>query len=275
MNKRGSKQGSKPPPGRVIAWWPALLFLAIISVAGFGSPRAVGAQGTPTPNVNTVPRLQSTLTPTPAPPPVVVPIVTSTPSERGQDGPNATDGGGADNGDQSTGGGPTNTGAPGAAVTGDSGLPPVLAPTTTTDTVGPALVLSLVPHRGFVWQGQSLQVDWILRNRGDQPATNVRLWGLLPTALQFAALTLDGGAASPPGLVEAQPERAKAGSVALFWPAIAPGAQVTATVTVTIAPDTANGVFIDLVALAEAAESGRTVGGISIAMPPTRLPIFR
>ena len=155
------------------------------------------------------------------------------------------------------------------------GLPPVLAPTTTTDTVGPALVLSLVPHRGFVWQGQSLQVDWILRNRGDQPATNVRLWGLLPTALQFAALTLDGGAASPPGLVEAQPERAKAGSVALFWPAIAPGAQVTATVTVTIAPDTANGVFIDLVALAEAAESGRTVGGISIAMPPTRLPIFR
>ncbi|MEZ4681906.1 MAG: hypothetical protein R2932_47625 [Caldilineaceae bacterium] len=259
----------------MIAWWPALLFLAIISVAGFGSPRASRRPGHT--NAQRQHRALAAKHPDAHTGAATGGCAdwTLTPSERGQDGPNATDGGGADNGDQSTGGGPTNTGAPGAAVTGDSGLPPVLAPTTTTDTVGPALVLSLVPHRGFVWQGQSLQVDWILRNRGDQPATNVRLWGLLPTALQFAALTLDGGAASPPGLVEAQPERAKAGSVALFWPAIAPGAQVTATVTVTIAPDTANGVFIDLVALAEAAESGRTVGGISIAMPPTRLPIFR
>ncbi|MEZ4866300.1 MAG: SH3 domain-containing protein [Caldilineaceae bacterium] len=154
-----------------------------------------------------------------------------------------------------------------ANLAGTSALTPttsILAPVTSP------LQLTLTPSRSLIWQGQRLVIAVVVTNPGDQPAVNVQLRDDLPAGLMLQSITVtDYGQWRQAGEARTGP------TFWLSWPQIAAGAQVHATVTLTVAPDAANGLLLDNIAILTAQDHADILAGFTLVMPPRTLPHFR
>ncbi len=133
-----------------------------------------------------------------------------------------------------------------------------------------ALLLEMRPSPAFVWQGQTVQLQFVVRNTSDQPLTNIRLRNDLPPTLTYLSTST-----GQQGTVQAAGE-AKDGLIyTINWPAVAAGESLTATVTLQLAGTIPNGALVDNLAVVDTAEGANALAGITFAMPPLRLPRFR
>lgn len=141
---------------------------------------------------------------------------------------------------------------------------------TSTTTITVPLVLEMRPNPAFVWQGRTVQLQFVVHNRSDQALTNVQLRNDLPSTLRYMATSVNGQAE-----VVTSGTAADGVIFAISWPEIAAGDQLTATVTVQIASDVDNGALIDNLAVVDVDEGAEALAGITFAMPPGRPPRFR
>lgn len=133
-----------------------------------------------------------------------------------------------------------------------------------------AVVLEMRPSPAFVWQGQTVQLQFVVRNTSDQPLTNVRLRNDLPPTLAY--LNAEVG---QQGTIQ-ESGQAKDGLIyTILWPALAANESLTATVTLQLEDDIPNGALVDNLAAVDTAEGVNALAGITLAMPPLRLPQFR
>ncbi len=139
-----------------------------------------------------------------------------------------------------------------------------------SDATAAAVVLEMRPSPAFAWQGQTVQLQFVVSNTSDQPLTNIRLRNDLPPTLAY--LTADIG---QQGTVQESGE-AKDGLIyTILWPALAARESLTATVTLQLEDDIPNGALVDNLAVVDTAEGTNALAGITFAMPPLRLPQFR
>ncbi|MFN8488763.1 MAG: SH3 domain-containing protein [Caldilineaceae bacterium] len=132
------------------------------------------------------------------------------------------------------------------------------------------LLLQMRPSPAFVWQGQLVNLQFVITNRSQSPAVNVRLRDDLPTALQYTAAAI-----SHNGQFQQQAKAAGSSIISLAWPQLAAGSEVTATVTLRVAANLPNGSLIDNLAVVAADNAGDVPAGVTLAMPPTVLPVFK
>jgi uncharacterized repeat protein (TIGR01451 family) len=133
-----------------------------------------------------------------------------------------------------------------------------------------ALLLEMRPSPAFVWQGQTVQLQFVVRNTSDQPLTNIRLRNDLPPTLTYLSTST-----GQQGIVQATGQ-AKDGLIyTINWPEVAAGESLTATVTLQLAGTIPNGALVDNLAVVDTAEGANALAGITFAMPPLRLPRFR
>ena len=148
--------------------------------------------------------------------------------------------------------------------------PAVAQPVATVRIGQPPLQVQLLPLQPFVWQGQRLTLQFTITNPKTESVRQVSARTDLPAAFRFldATTTLSGEYT-----IEGQ---AEAGPVfSLAWPSIPPSGQATANVELQIAADVADGALLDLIAAVEAEGESMIVTGITVIMPPDRLPAFR
>jgi uncharacterized repeat protein (TIGR01451 family) len=139
-----------------------------------------------------------------------------------------------------------------------------------TASKGVTLSFQMRPSPAFVWQGQLVNLQFVIANRSQTPASNVRLRDDLPAALQYTAAVI-----SHNGQFQQQAKAAGNSIISLAWPQLAAGSEVTATVTLRVASDLPNGSLIDNLAVVAADNAGDVPAGITLAMPPTVLPLFK
>lgn len=135
---------------------------------------------------------------------------------------------------------------------------------------GTRLQLEMRPSPAFVWQGQQFDLQLVVTNLGSTPATNVSLRDDLPTTLRYikAAVRNQGRLQTT--------RNAQGGAVfQIEWAQLAPGAKVTAVVTLQVAPNAVAGSLIDNLAVVKAEQATDVAAGITLAMPPTLAPQFR
>ncbi len=132
-----------------------------------------------------------------------------------------------------------------------------------------ALQIQLLPKQRFVWQGQPLTVQVVLANPKPIPIRQVTIRADLPPEIHFVDATT-----SLAGSQQVDNQSTEHTVVVLSWPEIAAKTQVVATLNLQIATTVANGSFIDLIAAVDATGEATTVTGISVIMPPNRLPTF-
>lgn len=140
--------------------------------------------------------------------------------------------------------------------------------TAMTSTV--ALDLTITQEPPYAWQGQSMDLLYVVANAGDEDAINVVLRNELPPMLAYKELAVDG---------EGEPMHATldngADVVEVRWPVLTAGEQVTATLTVRISPDAPNGEVIPNTAAVDADNADSVSAGINIGLPPATLPDFK
>jgi len=121
---------------------------------------------------------------------------------------------------------------------------------------------------GLAMQGDEAEIRLLILNPGSISVQNVMVRDELPDGLQAVAVDAAGGTA-------ATEVGSNGRTVALFtWPALEPGLEAQATLTVRIDPNLADGVVIDNLAVAYADNAGPATVGVSIGMPPVLLPTF-
>ncbi len=154
-------------------------------------------------------------------------------------------------------------------ISNTANLPATAAQTSLTATTASALVVEMRPLPAFAWQGQTMDLHFVVHNKSASALTNVQLRDDLGAELAFvqASVGSQGTVAQP---------NTQAGSIfTIEWPEIAANERVTATVTIKIQPETQSGTLIDNLALVSTAEGDEALAGITIAMPPVALPRFR
>lgn len=157
-----------------------------------------------------------------------------------------------------------------------SAAPAVTGATSLTNTVpltasqGITLQLQMRPSPAFAWQGQQVNVQFVVTNRGTTPALNVRLRDDLTTTLQYGKAVVTNN-----GRLQQQSKTAGGSIFSVTWPQLAAGESVTATVTLRIATDVPNGSLIDNLAVVAADNVADVPAGITLAMPPTMMPQFK
>ena len=132
------------------------------------------------------------------------------------------------------------------------------------------LAFQMRPSPAFVWQGQLVNLQFVIANRSQTPAVNVRLRDDLPASLQYSAAVI-----SHNGQFQQQAKAAGSSIISLAWPQVAAGSEVTATVTLRVASNLPNGSLIDNLAVVAADNAGDVPAGVTLAMPPTVLPLFK
>lgn len=132
------------------------------------------------------------------------------------------------------------------------------------------IVLEMRPMPAFAWQGQTMELYFVVHNNGDQPIANVRLLDDLPEELALVNATIGAqGTITHTGTTQNGP------ILAINWPTVGANEQLTATITVRIEADTPDGAMIDNLAVINTNQGNQAVAGITISMPPTLLPQFR
>ncbi|MBX3011649.1 MAG: SH3 domain-containing protein [Caldilineaceae bacterium] len=144
---------------------------------------------------------------------------------------------------------------------------PSLVPTTTV-SADLAVQVQQVPL--YAWPGATLTLAYQIENRGDVAATNLELRNELPAELSF--VNIAGLAAG-----EFMTETTTAGRtvVAVRWPELAVGADLTVNLQVQVAEQLGNGMVLDNLTVTSAENAEAITTGISIGMPPVNLPDFR
>lgn len=132
------------------------------------------------------------------------------------------------------------------------------------------LFVQMRPSPAFVWQGQPVSLQFVITNKGQTPAVNLRLRDDLPATLQYAAAEISNN-----GRFQQQAKAQGSSIINLAWPQLAAGATVTATVTLRVATDLPNGSLIDNLAVVAADNASAVSTGVTLAMPPTVLPLFK
>ena len=163
------------------------------------------------------------------------------------------------------------TPAPAGTPAPDSGATEGAAEDATDAETAPLIDLAVTstqsPKR--VRQGDALTVAYQLTNPGDEAAVNVVLRSEIPAGLALTAVTAAGAE-------QGETPLASGGTaVLLVWPAIAPGATVTADVAYTVDEDVADGSVIDVIAAIEGDNVAFAGAGVSVGMPPVLLPTFQ
>ncbi|MCE7987391.1 MAG: hypothetical protein DYG89_40000 [Caldilinea sp. CFX5] len=133
-----------------------------------------------------------------------------------------------------------------------------------------ALVLEMRPQPSSAWQGQTLAIQFVVRNRSDQALTAVQLRNDLPDELAVVHVEIGNQ-----GQVQYRGARQRGPLITMDWPTVPANGQLTATVTVQIAPTVADGVLIDNLAVVTTQQGAEALAGITLAMPPVALPQFR
>ena len=133
-----------------------------------------------------------------------------------------------------------------------------------------SLVLEMRSLPTAIWQGQTIEIQLVVRNRGNQALTGVQLRYDLPTELAVVKTATSGE-----GKVNVSGARQGGPVVAVDWPTVPANGQLTATVTVQIATTVADGALIDNLAVVNTSQGIEALAGITLAMPPTALPQFR
>lgn len=135
---------------------------------------------------------------------------------------------------------------------------------------GSPILVEMRPVPAFALPGQTVQLQITIHNRGATALTNVRLRDDLPDELAFVAATVSGqGVYRYSGAMERGP------LLTIEWLTVPANTTATATITVQIDAATPNGALIDNLAAVTATGSDEALAGITLAMPPTRLPQFR
>ena len=142
------------------------------------------------------------------------------------------------------------------------------APTGTLDDG--SLLLEMRPLPSFAWQGQTIAIQFVVRNRSQEALSDVQLRSDLPAEL--AVVTAETGSQ---GEVTYTGARENGPIFTIDWPALQANGQVTATVTVKVATDVADGALIDSLAVVKTTQGAEALAGITLAMPPVVLPQFR
>ncbi|MEZ4584198.1 MAG: SH3 domain-containing protein, partial [Caldilineaceae bacterium] len=151
------------------------------------------------------------------------------------------------------------TPAPAGTPAPDSGATEGAAEDATDAETAPLIDLAVTstqsPKR--VRQGDALTVAYQLTNPGDEAAVNVVLRSEIPAGLALTAVTAAGAE-------QGETPLASGGTaVLLVWPAIAPGATVTADVAYTVDDDVADGSVIDVIAAIEGDNVAFAGAGVS------------
>lgn len=133
-----------------------------------------------------------------------------------------------------------------------------------------SLVLEMRPLPSAAWQGQSLAIQFVVRNRSNQAMTGVQLRNDLPDELAVLKEQIGNQ-----GKVTYSGGRQRGPVITIDWPTVPANGQVSATVTVQIATDVADGALIDNLAVVKASQGAEALAGITLAMPPVALPQFR
>jgi uncharacterized protein YgiM (DUF1202 family)/DNA-binding transcriptional regulator YdaS (Cro superfamily) len=142
------------------------------------------------------------------------------------------------------------------------------AAATTTSVIPLDLVITQSPPSA--WQGQEIELSFVITNNQGTALTGVALRNELPPQLAFVAASAAG--AGEVAEEELAPDRFAFG---ITWPELAPGATLTATVQVQIQEDLPDGAVIDNLAVVSATGVEPYTVGISVGMPPTTLPTFQ
>jgi hypothetical protein len=133
-----------------------------------------------------------------------------------------------------------------------------------------ALVLEMRPQPSSAWQGQTLAIQFVVRNRSNQALTAVQLRSDLPDELAVVNVQLGNQ-----GQVAYGGARQNGPILTIDWPTVPANGQLTATVMVQIAPDVADGALIDNLAVVTTKQGVEALAGLTLAMPPVTLPQFR
>lgn len=133
-----------------------------------------------------------------------------------------------------------------------------------------SLALEMRPLPSAAWQGQNIDLQFVVRNRSNQALTSVQLRNDLPDEL--AVVKVQSGSQ---GQVNYNGARQSGPVVIIDWSTVQANSQVTATVTVQIAANIADGALIDNLAVVKTREGATASAGITLAMPPVALPQFR
>lgn len=137
-------------------------------------------------------------------------------------------------------------------------------------TAADALVLEMRPQPSAAWQGQTLDIQLVVRNRSDQALTAVQLRNDLPDELAVVNVQIENQ-----GQVKYSGARQNGPIITIDWPTVPANGQVAATVTVQIATTVADGALIDNLAVVTTKQGPEALAGITLAMPPVALPQFR
>lgn len=144
-------------------------------------------------------------------------------------------------------------------------------PATTGNKAGAdSLVLEMRPLPSAAWQGQSIAIQFVVRNRSNQAVTGVQLRNDLPDELAVLKEQIGNQ-----GKVVYSGVRQRGPVITIDWPTVPANGQVSATVTVQIAKDVADGALIDNLAVVKTSQGAEALAGITLAMPPVALPQFR
>ncbi len=147
-------------------------------------------------------------------------------------------------------------------------LPTVTPISTLTPLSSFALTFQMSFAPQFPVAGNELRIEYRISNPAAENAVNVTLRNLLPAALSFIEGESENG--------ELAQETDSDGLALLFhWDEIGPDEVAHATVVVQLADDIPAGAVIDNLAVVFADNANPTSSGISIGLPPARLPTFR
>ncbi len=150
---------------------------------------------------------------------------------------------------------------------GTATVPPA---NTGAKAIDDALVLEMRPFPSAVWQGESVAIHFVVHNRSNQPFTGIQLRNDFP-----AEMAVVNAQISNQGKVSYSGVRQSGSVITVNWPTVQANSQVTATVTVQIASNVADGALIDNLAVVKTSEGAEALAGITLAMPPVALPQFR
>jgi hypothetical protein len=151
-------------------------------------------------------------------------------------------------------------------------LPARPAPIATPLTPNNATLLDVEmrPAPAFVWQGQQVQIEYVITNRGPVAAEQIRLRNELPSSLRYLSVQAEDG-----GRFRQSATAQEHLVFTVDWSSLPPNAKVTVTLTLQVADDLPAGALIDNLALVTARNASAVTVGLTLAMPPTLPPQFK
>lgn len=122
----------------------------------------------------------------------------------------------------------------------------------------------------YIWPGQDLVMTFVVTNTGTVTAEIVRLRDDFPSQLHVIE-----AAASESGEIDSALLVSDLPVLLIRWPELAPSRALTATVWLEVDAEAELGSVIDNLAVAEAENAEGVTAGITIGMPPVKLPDFQ